>query len=63
LDGAQVGCTAQAVRVRKGRRKQFFFEKKNQKTFAIDAAHGRGKVRRAAKAVVNVFRFFFSKKK
>jgi hypothetical protein len=41
----------------------FFFEKKNQKTFAIGAVRRWCKTRRAVGMVEKVFCFFFSKKK
>jgi hypothetical protein len=50
-------------RKRKQARKQFFFEKKNQKTFALDApiiSLAGAAVRREAE--ITVFWFFFSKK-
>jgi hypothetical protein len=51
------GCAYARPAAQGNRVKQFFFEKKNQKTFAICArASGQG-------AEVKVFCFFFSKKK
>jgi hypothetical protein len=44
-----------------GREKRFFL-KKEAKTFATGAAHGRGRMRRAVGAGAKVFWFFFSKK-
>jgi hypothetical protein len=41
----------------------FFFEKKNQKTFATAPASSRGLHRAGAAPFAKVFCFFFSKKK
>jgi hypothetical protein len=48
---------------RRPKQEQFFFEKKNQKTFATGAAHGWGRMRHVPGALAEVFCFFFSKKK
>jgi hypothetical protein len=48
--------------MRDGKEEMFFFEKKNQKTFACSGTH-RGRVSvRCEGAGVKVFWFFFSKK-
>jgi hypothetical protein len=58
-DQVQKRLTAQLSGVAQKARKQFFFEKKNQKTFVI-----MGVPWNAAKLIkIKVFCFFFSKKK
>jgi hypothetical protein len=41
--------------------KRFFFEKKNQKTFSVGAAHGCRRTRDVVGAVAKVFASFFQK--